>query len=393
VSGAGRESCKSSERVKAAAHGFFDFIMKIKNVFDEIISMENLYAALQDASRGRRYKWDVLIFNFDAWTNLKDLRDEIYAGKYRIDKYHLFYVNEPKKRLIMSISFRHRVVQWAIYRVLNPIFTKSYIEDSYGCINGRGALSAMKRLKYWVDQIGRKPGNWYFLKIDISKYFYRVSHRALKRILAKKIKDKRLLDLLYGIIDYDGQGFGLPLGAKPGETAPEDMLFDVGMPIGNLMSQTFANLYLDTLDQFCKRTLRIHYYIRYMDDVIILSDDKEQLKRWKGVIEEFVEKELELALNKKTCIRPVSQGIEFVGYRIWSTHVTIRKSSSLRIRRSLRGIARKYHDYEMTFEDADKRFQCYMGMLQHFDSHNLKTAILDEFVLTHGDRISPEEEI
>ncbi len=369
----------------------FSLFMKIKNVFDEIFSMENLYAALQDASRGRRYKWDVLIFNFDAWTYLRELREEIYAGTYDIEKYNLFYVCEPKRRLIMSIRFKHRVVQWAIYRVLNPLFIKSYIEDSYGCINGRGAMTAMKRLKYWVDHNKRKPGNWYYLKLDISKYFYRVSHRVLKRILSKKIKDERLLDLLFRIIDHDGQGFGLPLGASPGQVDPKEMLHDVGMPIGNLMSQTFANLYLDVLDQYCKRKLRIHHYIRYMDDVIILSDNKAQLNEWKFQIETFLKEELELTLNRKTCIRPVSQGIEFVGYRIWPTHVTVRKSTSLRMRRSLRGIARKYRDYEMSFEDADKRFQCYMGMMKHFDSYNLKTAILDEFVLTHGDRNHEEE--
>lgn len=361
----------------------FSFAMKIKNVFDTIFSMENLYEALQDASRGRRYKWDVLIFNFDAWSNLKALREEIYAGTYDIEKYRVFYVMEPKKRLIMSIAFKHRVVQWAIYRILNPIFVKGYIEDSYGCIDGRGPLTAMKRLKYWVDQVSRKPAKWYYLKLDISKYFYRVSHKVLKRILSKKIKDERLLNLLFKIIDHDGQGFGLPLGVMPDEIDPEEMLHDVGMPIGNLMSQTFANLYLNTLDQYCKRTLRIHYYIRYMDDIVILSCDKSMLHEWKRKIETFLNNELELTLNSKTCVRPLSQGIEFVGYRIWSTHVTIRKKTSLRIRRSLRGIARKYRDYEMSFEDVNKRFQCYMGIMKHFDSRNLKRAILKEFVLTH----------
>ena len=169
--------------------------MKIKNVFDTIFSMDNLYLALEDASKRRRYNRDVLIYNLDSWALLNELRQEILNGTYKIDKYFIFYIYEPKKRMIMSISFRHRIIQWAIYRVINPILVKGYIEDSYGCIPGRGSLSAMNRLKYWLEQVSRKDGQWFYLKLDISKYFYRVSHRVLKKILAKKIKDQRLDDM------------------------------------------------------------------------------------------------------------------------------------------------------------------------------------------------------
>ena len=363
----------------------------IKNVFDTIFSMDNMYLALKDASSGRRYQRDVLQFNDDAGLLLRELRDEIYRGTYRIDKYHVFYVYEPKKRMIMSIAFRHRVVQWAIYRILNPLFTKGYIEDSYGCIDGRGAVGAMKRLKYWVDGVSRKPETWYFLKLDISKYFYRISHRVLKKILRKKIDDDRLLYLLFGIIDCDNRPFGLPRGKSPGDVTPEEMLYDVGMPIGNLMSQTFANLYLDALDQFCKRTLGIHEYIRYMDDVIILGNSKAKLWEWRNAIEQFLLSELELDLNRKTCIRPIRDGIEFVGYRIHPTHVVLRKQTTLHIKRSLRKVERKYHDYEITMEDAFASLQSYLGMLCHCDSHSLQEKILSEFVLTHGDQDHEEE--
>ena len=363
----------------------------IKNVFDTIFSMDNLYLALADASRTRRYKKDVLQFNDDAGRLLDELRTEIYQGAYRIDKYHVFYVYEPKKRMIMSIAFRHRVVQWAIYRVLNPLFTKGYITDSYGCIDGRGAVGAMKRLKYWVDQANRKSGTWYYLKLDISKYFYRISHRVLKKILRKKIDDDRLLYLLFGIIDCDHRPFGLPRGKSPGEVKPEEMLYDVGMPIGNLMSQTFANLYLDALDQYCKRVLGIDKYIRYMDDVIILGDSKEKLWSWRNSIDHFLLSELELDLNKKTCIRPIRDGIEFVGYRIFPTHVVLRKQTTLHIKRSLREIMDQYNDYEITMEDAIASLQSYLGMFCHCDSHSLQEKILAEFVLTHGDRHHEEE--
>ena len=290
--------------------------MKIKHVFDLIFSDDNLYEAIQDASKGRRYNKDVLRVQHDIWNVIEQIQQDVRSGKYTIDKYYIFYVYEPTKRMIMSITFYHRIVQWAIYRVINPLLVKGYIKDTYGCIPGRGSLAAMQRLRYWIKSVEHKPGTWYYLKLDISKYFYRISHEVLKEILARKIKDQQLLQVLYNIIDCQHTPFGLPPGKGPGEVPLEERLYDVGMPVGNLLSQVFANIYLDVLDQFCKRTLCIHFYVRYMDDIIILSDSKEQLHMWKAEIQKFVETTLRLSLNQKTCIRPISQGIEFVGYRI-----------------------------------------------------------------------------
>lgn len=181
--------------------------MIIKNVFDTIFSMENLQGALEDACRNRRYKKEALVYALNAYEKLSEIRDEVYSGEYTIDRYFIFYVYEPKKRMIMSISFRHRIVQWAIYRVINPMFVKGYISDSYGCVPGKGSLGAVQRMRYWMKLTEHKGGTWYYLKLDISKYFYRVSHRILKKILAKKIKDKRLMQVLVSIIDCDHTPF------------------------------------------------------------------------------------------------------------------------------------------------------------------------------------------
>ena len=271
--------------------------MKIKHVFDLIFSDDNLYEAIQDASKGRRYNKDVLRVQHDIWNVIEQIQQDVRSGKYTIDKYYIFYVYEPKKRMIMSITFYHRIVQWAIYRVINPLLVKGYIKDTYGCIPGRGSLAAMQRLRYWIKSVEHKPGTWYYLKLDISKYFYRISHEVLREILARKIKDQQLLQVLYNIIDCQHTPFGLPSGKGPGEVPLEERLYDVGMPVGNLLSQVFANIYLDALDQFCKRTLCIHFYVRYMDDIIILSDSKEQLHIWKDEIQKFVETTLRLSLN------------------------------------------------------------------------------------------------
>lgn len=362
-----------------------DNLFHLFSALINIFSMENLYGALEDASDQRRYNKDVMLFNFNAWDNLKEIRDSVYDGTYTIDKYYIFYVYEPKKRMIMSIKFKHRVVQWAIYRVINPMLIKGYIKDSYGCIPERGPLTAMFRLKYWLEQVNRKDEQWYYLKLDISKYFYRISHRILKKILAKKIKDQRLLKLLESIIDCKHTPFGLPPGRSPGEVPLEERLFDVGMPIGNLLSQVFANVYLDALDQFCKRELQIHCYVRYMDDVIILSSSKAQLQEWKVRIASFLETELELQLNNKTCIRPINQGIEFVGYRVWPDKVVLRKKTTLHIKRVLKAKKEAYRVKEISFKQATDTLQSYLGMMKYCDCDALKEKILDDFVLTHAD--------
>lgn len=358
--------------------------MKIKNIFDDIFSMENLYGALEDASRGRRYNRDVLRYNLNAYEMLNEIQMDIYSGNYSIEKYFIFYVYEPKKRMIMSIRFQHRIVQWAIYRVLNPLLVKSYIRDSYGCIPGRGSLRAMQRLRYWLDKTARTGKQWYYLKLDISKYFYRVSHRILKEILADRIKDDRLLEVLDAIIECRHTPFGLPPGKGPGEVTMEERLYDVGMPVGNLMSQMFANIYLDRLDQYGKRKLGIKHYVRCMDDVIILSESKEQLRKWRNQISIFLNRELELQLNKKTCIRPTSQGIEFVGYRIWPGRSVIRKSTTLHMKKVLKAKETAYREREITFKTATEPIISYLGMLKYCESRAFRKKLLDGFILTHN---------
>lgn len=355
--------------------------MKIKHVFDLIFSDDNLYEAIQDASKGRRYNKDVLRVQHDIWNVIEQIQQDVRSGKYTIDKYYIFYVYEPKKRMIMSITFYHRIVQWAIYRVINPLLVKGYIKDTYGCIPGRGSLAAMQRLRYWIKAVEHKPGTWYYLKLDISKYFYRISHEVLKEILARKIKDQQLLQVLYNIIDCQHTPFGLPPGKGPGEVPLEERLYDVGMPVGNLLSQVFANIYLDALDQFCKRTLCIHFYVRYMDDIIILSDSKEQLHMWKDEIQKFVETTLRLSLNQKTCIRQISQGIEFVGYRIWPHYVTIRKSTTLEMKRHLRRKVEEYNAGLIEMEVVTATLKSYLGMLDHCDCKEFRKELIDSVVL------------
>ena len=257
-------------------------------------------------------------------------------------------------------------MQWCIYLLLKPYFDRRFIEDSYACRIGKGSHKAVQRLQYWLRKIDRKPGpGWYYLKLDISKYFYRVNHDVLMEILGRHIKDERLMNLIDKIINNPNEPFGLPPGKGPEDVEPEEWLYDVGMPIGNLSSQLFANIVLNELDQHAKHKMKVRYYIRYMDDAILLAQDKKTLHRWKEEIQAFLRDRLKLELNRKTAIRPVRMGIEFVGVRVWSTHILLRKSTTRRLMRETKAIAEKRARGEMSEGDFARRVVSIRGVLDH----------------------------
>ena len=317
----------------------------------------------------------MLKFTDNLEENIIQIQNELIWETYNVGRYRQFYVREPKLRLVMALQYRDRIVQWAIYKHLNPFYDKMFIEDSYACRIGKGSHKAVKKMQYWLRQVDRKPGKWYYLKLDISKYFYRVDHAVLLEILSRRIKDEKLMKLLDRIINCEETNFGLPPEVSPSECPTAEWLSNVGMPIGNLTSQLFANIYLNELDQYCKHVLRLHYYIRYMDDIIILGNDKKELLAIKEDIENFLNDVLHLSLNKKTAIRPVSVGLEFVGYRLWATHKKLKKSSARRIIRSFKKVCEKTRTGEMSREQFGRVTASYKGVLDHCNSHGLKTRL------------------
>ncbi|MFU0784481.1 MAG: hypothetical protein ACFWT2_15525 [Thermoanaerobacterium thermosaccharolyticum] len=350
-------------------------------LYEQIYDYENLYLAYLEARKGKRYRQDVLEFSANLEENLIQIQNELIWKMYKVGRYREFYVYEPKKRLIMALPFKDRVVQWAIYRVLNPLFDKTFIEHSYACRIGKGTHKAAHKLQYWLRKTDRKLEKYYYLKMDISKYFYRVDHSIALKIIEKKIKDEDVLWLLKEIIENEDKPFGLPLGTEPGDCSKDMRLYDKGMPIGNLTSQLLANIYLNELDQFCKHKLRIKYYVRYMDDFIILHHDKKYLHRLKLEIESFLNNNLELHTNKKTCIRPTTVGIEFVGFRIWPTHMKLKKKTAIKMKRWLKYLKKAYARGEVDFNTVNATVQSYLGVLKHCNSYYLKQSIFNDFVL------------
>jgi retron-type reverse transcriptase len=350
-------------------------MQSIKNIYEKIYDFENLHKAWEEARKGKRYRDDVLIFNRNYEEQLINIQNHLIYETYEVGKYHTFYVYEPKKRLIMSLPFKDRIVQWAIYRQLFPLYEKTFIFDSYACRKGKGTHKAADRLQYWLRQTERKPERYYYLKMDISKYFYRVDHDILLKILARRIKDQRLLNLLEKIINCESMNFGLPPGKEPDEVEVSDRLGNKGMPIGNLTSQMFANIYLNEVDQYAKHELGLHYYIRYMDDIIILHHDKKHLAEVKELLRTFLADELRLDLNNKTAIRPCSMGVDFVGFRIWATHRRLKKKTEVKIKRNLKRQIAKVKAGEERKDRLDRSVASYRGILSHFNSYGLRRKL------------------
>lgn len=346
----------------------------LHNLMERVCAFDNLLEAYRAAAKGKRYREEVLRFTQNLEKNLFAIREELLSGTYQVGPYREFYVRYPKPRLVMALEFRDRVVQHAIYRQLNPYLDKRFIADSYACRAGKGTLKAVNRIYEWEKQIIRKPNGkeWYYLKIDIAKFFYRVDHRIALDLIRQITDDEKFLQLMDVIINNPEVPFGLPEGASADECPKDKRLYEVGMPIGNLSSQMMANMYLDVIDQFCKHVLHIHYYARYMDDIVILHDDLETLHRWRDAIEEMAWNRLRLRLNRKTAIRKMTSGMEFIGRRITPSGVRIRKSSRNRVKRVFTHIERKYARGSASLDKVKTTYASYIGLIQHCNSHNLR---------------------
>lgn len=365
--------------------------MTIRNVYYEITSFHTLMVADTHVSKGKRENTERLRFYDNREGNLEEISTLLRAGKVPKVEYHSFYVYVPKVRKVIFIDYWSKVVQRAIYDVLNPKICRTFIEHTYACVKGRGQLAAMEQLYTWMRETRTSGTEWYYYKFDVAKFFYRIDHEILMNICRKKIDDPRTVDLLGYYINNDAVPFGMPLDANQLTITEEQMLYDLGIPIGGGLSHMLGNMYLDPLDQFCKRVLGIKRYIRYMDDIIILDNDKERLKEYGRRMTQFLEERLHLNFNNKTALRPVRVGCEFVGFVIYNDHVILRKSTTLRMKRTLRKTRQDYHDNLITFKEANATMQSYLAMLSHVDCKKFKEKLLDEFVLTHADDNGEEQ--
>ncbi|MFA5086088.1 MAG: reverse transcriptase/maturase family protein [Candidatus Paceibacterota bacterium] len=275
------------------------------NLFGRISSFENIHLAYLKARRNKRYKKDVLRFSSNLEENLFRIKKDLTDGSYRHSGYKEFVIRDSKKRRIKAPDFRDRVVHHALCNIIEPIFDRTFTFDSYACRKGKGTHRAVKRLKYFL----KKEKGLYCYKCDISRYFDSIDHGILFSIIQKKIRDEKTLRLIKEII---GSSF-----SREGK----------GIPIGNLTSQLFANIYLGEFGHFAKNVMREKMCLRYMDDFLFMGR-KHRLRVIARKTISFLSKKLKLKVNpKKNNIFPADKGIDFLGYVIFNSHILLRKNT------------------------------------------------------------------
>ena len=291
--------------------------------------------------------------------NLFNLHWELKSGSYRHQPYQSFLIFDPKLRKIHKAEVRDRIVHHAVFRILYPLFDPTFVFDSYSCRVGKGTHRAVKRLENYVRTVSenyRKP--CYFLKCDIRKFFASVDHSELKELVARRITDANTLKLIYQIID----SFQVNIGK--------------GLPIGNLTSQIFANIYLDGFDKFVKHELKIKHYVRYTDDFILIHKNKKYLEELIPQIEAFLTQKIQLNLHpKKVILNKLTRGIDFLGYVVLPYRQVLRTKTKNRMFRKLEEKFTQFKQDQIDRKKLRQTINSYLGVLKHCRSQNLKGQI------------------
>lgn len=312
------------------------------NLFEVAFTREALYEAYLAASRHKHGKRACFLFEKRLAYNLDRLYNALHNGTYRPQPYYTFMVYEPKPRQIYAPSFADLVVQHAIYAVISPIFNASFIDQSYACRVGMGTHKAAD---YAQSALQASPSGSMTMKLDIRKFFYRICRDVLRSLIERKIKDRRFVDIMMIFAEYGGE---------------------VGIPIGNLLSQIYALIFLNPLDHFVKRVLKVRHYCRYVDDFVLFGISRDRCKEFHRRIVAFLKSSLRLELSRYT-IAPIKRGVNFVGYRTWASARFIRKHSLFKFKKaankgkldsiiSILGHARRTHSFTHMMRILQEKF-------------------------------------
>ena len=343
--------------------------MKVhKNIFDRIIAPEHLFLSWDGFKKGKRNRTDVEEFEWRLEENICALHRDLRDRTYRHDSYSSFFICDPKQRHIHKATVRDRIVHHAAFSMLNPIFEPTFIAHSFSCREGKGTHKAVDALQGMLRQVSRNGmRHCYALQCDVYKFFDSLDHGILLKLLGQKIKDDDVMRLLAEIINsFSSPRF--PAGSGK------------GVPIGNLTSQLFANIYLHELDHFMKHELRIKPYVRYTDDFAIVGEDTDSLQRIIPPVQTFLQEHLLLTLHpKKVKIRKYRQGIDFLGYVVFPHHRLVRTRTRQRMFRKLRLKAETYKRGQSPKESVDQSLLSYLGVLSHADTFRLSEDLKNRY--------------
>jgi retron-type reverse transcriptase len=314
-----------------------------------------LFLAWREFKKGKTRKKDVQQFEFNLENNLFQLHWELQSKTYQHSQYTAFNVCDPKLRRIHKANVRDRVLHHAIFRILYPVFDKHFLNDSYSCRTEKGTHKAVNRLKEFANKESRNNSrNILALKCDVRKFFDSIDQEILLNLIKNKITDLDAIWLIETIIRS----------------------FHGGIPLGNVTSQLFANIYLKELDQFAKHNLREKYYLRYCDDFIILAESKNHLEDLIGKLDDFLQSELKLNLHpNKISIRKYRRGIDFLGYVILPHHRVLRTKTKKRIIKKMKGKKLDLKNRLISEESFKQSWQSYLGVLKHCAGYGIKKEI------------------
>jgi hypothetical protein len=346
-----------------------------RNMYPKLYDWDNLFLAYRKARKGKRGRPPAATFEFNLESNLVELQRELVEKTYRPGDYYSFYIHEPKRRLISAAPFRDRVVHHALCNVIEPIFERSFVHDSYANRLGKGTHRALDR----AHQYARRYR--YVLQSDVRQFFPSIDHAILRHILAAKIADRDILRLVDHILrsgegvlaeEYEMQWFrgdDLLAGARPR-----------GLPIGNMTSQFWANCYLNPLDHFVKRELRCPGYVRFVDDLLLFANDKELLWRWRQALVDKLA-DLRLVVHAGAHPRPVTEGIPFLGFVVYPSHRRLKRRKVVHARRRLRKRLQEYQAGELSIDHFGSSVRGWINHVRYGDTWGLRKAVLRDLVL------------
>jgi RNA-directed DNA polymerase len=352
-------------------------VKRIGELWAQVVSFGNLLRAYRKARRGKARGAGVAEFGLDLERELLHLQADLASGDYRPGAYRLFTLYERKPRTIAAAPFRDRVVHHALMNLIEPPLDRTFIHDSYACRKGKGAHAAVDRYQRWARRYR------YALKMDIARYFPSIDHGLLKQKLRRRIKDEKVLALLDLLIATSPQLAG-PVGYFPGDDLLTPIERRTGMPIGNLTSQFFANLYLDDLDHWLKERLGVAAYLRYVDDMAVLGDDKGRLAEVRDAVRERLARDRLQLHPRKAHVTRTRDGLDLLGYIVYPDFRLLRNDNGHRFSRKLRRFAKDYADRRLSRADFDPAVQSWIGHARHADTEGLRRRIFSATIFQRG---------
>ena len=327
--------------------------------FCDVISIKNLFSAWKEFCRGKRSSKEVSEFELRLEENLFNFHEALVRGSFKLNPYKIAIIQDPKPRTIHIASVRDRVLYQAVHRKLYPLFDRSFIHDVYSSRDFKGTHAGVRRLREFSRKVSSnftRPA--YVLKCDIRKFFDSVDHGILLDHISKRIKDRKLLEFIHLIVDS--------FHHTPNK----------GLPLGNVTSQLFANVYMNKFDQFIKHKLKAKYYIRYCDDFVILNESIDTLKSLIPIIADFLKKAMKLDLHpNKVEIRKIHQGTDFLGYVSLPHYTLLRNKTRKRMLKKLENARRYYYSGNISKEKLANIVSSYRGMLNHCKGEKIQEQI------------------